>query len=432
MVDPPKDLCDFVDASPSPYHAVAQMARRLEEAGFRGLDERAAWELGAGDERYVVRDGGSIVAFRVGTQAPSQAGLRLVGAHTDSPTLQLRPRPSTHRVGYRLLAVEPYGGPLLYTWLDRDLTIAGRVAVRERDGVALHRVHLPGAPLRVPSLAIHLQRELARDGLRLDPQRHVQPLWGRINGTERALGAVLAEHVGAAAGDVLAFDLFTVDTQPSGTAGADDAWVVAPRLDNLASCHAGLDALLQADPGASTQLLVCNDHEEVGSGSAEGARGSFLADTVERLVGAVEPEPQALRRALAGSLLVSADAAHAQHPNWAEKHDASHTPVLGGGPVVKVNAGQSYASDAGTAADFVLRCREAGVDVQHFVSRADLPCGSTIGPLTATRLGVATVDVGLPLLSMHSCREQIAGADVGPFGDALRAHFSAAPPGPRT
>ena len=433
MSDEARDLCAFVDASPSPYHAVAEMGRRLEVAGFVRMNERDEWCLEAGDERYVVRDDGSIVAVRVGTEPPSQAGLRLVGAHTDSPTLQVRPRPASTRAGYRMLSVEPYGGPLLYTWLDRDLTLAGRVAVRGTDGrPELRRVHLPGALLRIPSLAIHLQRELAREGLRLDPQRHVQPMWdlpgdsGGADETSSGLRAALAGQAGSDEQDVLAFDLFTVDTQPAALGGHDATWVVAPRLDNLGSCHAGLLALLRAGGSPATQVLVANDHEEVGSGSAEGARGPFLADVVERVVHAVEPDtPQALRRALAASLLVSADAAHAQHPNWPDKHDPAHTPVLGGGPVVKVNAGQSYASDAGTAADFVLRCHEAGTQVQHFVSRADLPCGSTIGPLTGTRLGVATVDVGLPLLSMHSCREQIAAADLGPFVAALQAHLTA-------
>jgi aspartyl aminopeptidase len=429
MADTPADdLRAFVDAAPTPFHAAAEMGRRLEAAGFARLDERERWSLAAGDRRYAVRDGGSIVAFRVGAQAPSDAGFRLIGAHTDSPTLKVRPRPEVARAGSRLLGVEPYGAPLLYTWLDRDLTLAGRVALRAPAGaVDLRLVRLPGAPLRIPSLAIHLQRELREVGLKLDPQRHVVPLWAPDGDDGPGLAAsglaeVLAEALEVDPGDVLAHDLVTVDTLPAAAGGRDEAYVFAPRLDNLSSCHAGLSALTGAASGPATQVLVANDHEEAGSGSAEGARGPFLADVLARVVAAVETgDEQSRRMAFARSRLASADAAHALHPNWADRHDPGHAPSLGGGPVLKTNANQSYATDAATAGWFAACCADAGVPLQHFASRADLPCGSTIGPLTATRLGIATVDVGLPLLSMHSCREQAAAADVAPLAAALRA-----------
>jgi aspartyl aminopeptidase len=421
------DLRAFVDASPTPYHAVAEMERRLDAAGFSGLQERDRWALAAGDRRYVVRDGGSIVAFRVGSQPPSDAGFRMVGAHTDSPTLKVRPRPDVRRAGYRLVGVEPYGGVLLYTWLDRDLTLAGRVAVRAVDGgVALRLVRLPGAPLRVPSLAIHLQRELRETGLKLDPQRHVLPLWGPDVEGEPGLLEVLADTLEVSPGEICGHDLVTVDTLPAALGGADGGYVFAPRLDNLSSCHAGISALVDAGATPHTQVFVANDHEEVGSGSAEGAQGSFLADTLQRLVNALEPgDEQAPRMAIARSRLASADVSHAVHPNFADKHDPGHTPQPGGGPVLKVNANQSYATDAGTGAWFASCCAQAGVGLQHFVSRADLPCGSTIGPLTAARIGVATVDVGTPVLSMHSCREMAAARDVGSMVAALSACLSA-------
>ncbi len=419
------DLLGFVDAGPSPYHAVAECARRLEAAGFRRLDERRRWSLAAGDRVYVVRDGGSLAAVHVGRAAPSEAGFRAVGAHTDSPTLRVRPRADVRRHGYRLLSVEPYGGVLSHTWLDRDLTLAGRVVVRGRDARPVtHLVHLPGAPLRVPSLAIHLHREGTDQGLKLDPQRHLAPLWAVAGEDDPGLADVVAGELGVEPGDVLATELVTADTQPAARGGAGDAFVFAPRLDNLASCHAGLTALSGAQGADATQVLVLNDHEEVGSRSAEGAAGPFLEDLLRRVVAATEaPGPEELAMSLSGSQLVSADTAHAVHPNWADRHDPDHRPLPGGGPVLKTNASQSYATDAGSAAWFVARCADVGVAVQHFVSRADMPCGSTIGPLTAARLGVATVDVGAPVLSMHSCREQAAAADVAPMVAALRAHL---------
>ena len=417
------DLRAFVDASPSPFHAVAEMVRRLSEAGFTELDERERWALAPGDARYVVRDGGSVIAFRVGTAPLADAGVRLVGAHTDSPTFKVRPRHDLDRGPYRLVGVEPYGGLLAHTWLDRELTVAGRLAVRGADGgVELHPVRLPGGTVRLPSLAIHLDRGV-REGLKLDPQTQLVPVWG-ARGTEQGLVEALAGAAGLQAGDVVGHDLVLSDTQPSAATGSDGSWVAAPRLDNLGSCHSATLALLAAAPAAHTQLLVANDHEEVGSGSMEGARGSFLEDVLARLVAATGgTDPQDLHVAVARSHLVSADMAHALHPTQGERHEPSHAPVLGGGPVLKLNANQSYATDARSGGWFAARCADAGVPLQHFVTRADLPCGSTIGPLTAMRLGLSTVDVGSPMLGMHSCRELASAADVPLMVRALTACF---------
>ncbi|MGH8908058.1 MAG: M18 family aminopeptidase [Egibacteraceae bacterium] len=421
------DLCSFVDASPSPFHAVAWVARRLEAAGFTRLDERDAWKLAPGDLRYVVRDGGSIAALRVGRAEPAAAGFRLVGGHTDSPTFRVRPRPDVRRSGYRLIGVEPYGGVLYHTWMDRDLTLAGRLAVRGPDGTPLMRlVLLPGAPLRIPSLAIHLSREVRDEGFKPNPQAHLVPVWGLDGDGEPGLVEALADLAGVPADAVLGHDLVTADTQPSALGGSGGEWVLAPRLDNLASCHAATAALIRAEISDATQVVVLNDHEEVGSGSAEGARGSFLEDVLRRAVAATDDrDPQSAARAIARSWLVSADVAHAVHPNWADRHEPSHQPRFGGGPVLKANANQSYATDAASGAWFAARCADAGVGLQHFVSRADVACGSTIGPLTAMRLGIATVDVGSPLLSMHSCREQAHIADIAPMIAALHAHLTA-------
>jgi len=422
------DLLAFVDASPSPSHAVEELARRLDAGGFLRLDEREPWTFTSGDQRYVVRDNGSLIAFRVGSEAPSTAGFRLIGAHTDSPAFKVRPRPDVRRAGYRLIGVEPYGSPLLHTWLDRDLTLAGRVAVRGDGGAPRIRLaRLPGAPLRIPSLAIHLDRTLNTEGLRLNLQQHMVPVWGSDVEGEPGLVEVVADAVGCAPADVLGHDLVTADTVPPARGGAGRQYLQAPRLDNLASCHAGCAALLTAEGTPATQVLVANDHEEVGSASAEGARGPFLGDVLQRILAVAEDagDRQAAPMALARSRLVSADMAHAVHPNYSDRHEPVHAPRLGEGPVLKVNANQSYATDAATGAWFAARCADAGVALQHFVTRADLPCGSTIGPVTATRLGIPTVDVGNPTLSMHSCREQAAVADVVPMIAALTAHLGA-------
>ncbi|WP_369139119.1 M18 family aminopeptidase [Modestobacter versicolor] len=414
------DLRAFVDASPSPFHAVAELSRRLRAAGFTELAEADAWSLAPGAEHFVVRHG-SLIAFRVGTAPLAEAGLRLVGAHTDSPTFKVRPHSDVRQAGYRLVGVEPYGGGLWHTWLDRELTVAGRVALR---GGTTALVQLPGAPLRLPSLAIHLDRSV-REGLTLDPQRDLVPVWSRDLGSEPGLAAALAAELGVAADDVVGHDLVLADTQPAARAGADGSWVAAPRLDDQACCHSGLTALLAADAGPRTQLLVCNDHEEVGSGSMSGARGSFLEDVVRRLVAVLDAgDPQALPRAIAQSRLVSADMAHAVHPTRSDRHEPAHRPQLGGGPVLKVNANQAYATDAASSGWFAERCAAAGVPVQWFVTRADLPSGSTIGPLTATRLGIPTVDVGAPMLAMHSCRELASALDVPLMVGALTACFT--------
>lgn len=407
------DLRAYLDAAPSPHHAVAEAVRRLGEAGFTPLDERERWSLAPGDQRYVVRDGGSVIAFRVGTAPLADAGARLIGTHTDSPTFRVRPHSDVTRAGYRLVGVEPYGGMLAHTWMDRDLTVAGRVVLR--DGT-VQLVRLEGSRLRMPSLAIHLDRGVS-DGLVLDRQRHLVPVLGLDSEPD------LLAQLGFVEGEVVGHDLVLTDTQPAGVVGS--GWISGPRLDNLGSCHSALHALASAAAARHTQLWVANDHEEVGSGSAEGARGSFLEDVLVRLVAATgDTDPQAYRQAVSRSRLVSADMAHAVHPNYPERHEPHHTPELGGGPVLKHNANQSYATDATTQAWFASCAASVDVPVQHFVTRADLPCGSTIGPLTATRLGLATVDVGSPMLSMHSCRELASMDDVPLMVAAMTACLS--------
>lgn len=423
--DPGDDLAAFTDAGPTPFHAVAEMARRLEARGFTRLEETDAWELAPGDRVYTVRDGGSLIAVRMGQRSPAEAGFRIVGAHTDSPTLRARPIPDTTRAGYRLVGCEVYGSPLVHTWFDRDLTLAGRVALADDGGgLRLTRVRLPGAPLRVPSLAIHLHRELRDEGFKPNSQQHIVPMWAEADGTEPALRQRLAAELGVDPAAITGHELMACDTQRAARGGDGGPWLFAPRLDNLASCHSGLQALVDAGPADPTAVLVANDHEEVGSGSAEGARGSFLGDVLARATAAADEDPgEAHARARARSLLVSADTAHAVHPNYADRHEPEHRPALGGGPVIKHNANQSYATDAAGSAWFARCAADAGSRAQHFVVRGDLPCGSTIGPLTATRLGIQTVDVGQAILSMHSVRELTHVDDVAAMARTLRAHL---------
>ncbi|MBW2272795.1 MAG: M18 family aminopeptidase [Deltaproteobacteria bacterium] len=431
MIDLVADLLAYIDRSPTPYHAVAETERRLHNAGFEGLAEAELWDLEPGSRRIVVRNDGSLVAFQVGSLMPAEGGFRIVAAHTDSPNLRLKPLADLTAHGYRQLAVEPYGGVLLHTWLDRDLSLAGRVSL-EGDPAPRTLLLDFGRPLvRIPNLAIHLQRELRETGLKVDAQKHTPPLIG-LEGAPDIRELVATEFRAQDLADVspeqiLAFDLMAYDTQPSGVSGSRGEFILAPRLDNLASCHAALSALVdvqQGDLAPFTRVVALYDHEEVGSRSAQGAAGTFLVDVLDRVVASVKGgEPQGLPRALAASTLVSADMAHAVHPNYSERHESGHQPLIGGGPVIKVNANQSYATDAETAGLFTALCRKVGVAPQHFVSRSDLACGSTIGPITAARLGVRTVDVGNPMLSMHSCREMAGTADVEPMIEILRAFF---------
>ena len=429
-MDPVSDLLRYIDASPTPYHAVAESARRLRDAGYALLEESEPWELSVGDRGYCVRGDGSLVAFEIGSEAPGDAGFRIVGAHTDSPNLRLKPVCDVSAHGYRQLAVETYGGLLLHTWLDRDLSLAGRVSLDDDAGPRVALVDFPRAGLRVPSLAIHLAREIPTEGLKLDPQRHVAPLAGLddLPALHEFLVRELRDQgiAEASAERILAFDLMLYDPQPASRLGLDGSFVSAPRLDNLASCHAAVRALAHCAgrSAAFTRAIVLYDHEEVGSRSATGAGGTFLLDTLERCVSAFKGgELQGLARARARSLLVSADMAHAVHPGYPDKHDPGHRPVIGGGPVIKTNQNQSYASDARTAGQFASLCARAGVEPQHFSSRNDLPCGSTIGPISAARVGIPTVDVGNPMLSMHSCRELAGSADVAPMIDVLQSFF---------
>lgn len=411
------DLCRFVDASPSPFHAVATAAAALDAAGWSRVDERDPWP--AAGRGYVVR-GGSLVAWDAGAATSAAAPFRIVGAHTDSPNLRLKQHHDRRFGGTDVLALEPYGGPLLTTWLDRDLGVAGRVVLRDgRERL----VHVDEPVLRVPNLAIHLDRDAAGAP---DRQRHLDAIWSQ-DGVPFLTW--LGEREGFAATDVLGLELMTADVVPSGRVGADGWLVAAPRLDNQATCFAGLQAFLAATTGDSPvedrrSVLVLFDHEEVGSSSERGAASDLLLTVLERIVLAAGGARDDVHRAVAGSLCASGDMAHATHPNHPERHEPLHHVTLRGGPVLKVNQNLRYATDAVGAAAFARACEHAGVPLQRYVHRADLPCGSTIGPISAARTGIATVDVGAPQLAMHSARETMAAADVEHYVDALTGFYA--------
>lgn len=419
-----RSLLSYVEASPTPFHAVAEARARLAAHGFTALDERDAWRLEAGARHVVVRHDSTLVAFALGSAPPAEAGFLLIGAHTDSPNLRLKPRGELNRNGFRQFAVEVYGGVLLHTWLDRDLSLAGRVFVAGEEQPRLLRMTRPLC--RVPSLAIHFDREVNDRGLVLHKQNHLPPLVGLGGGDEGWLNALLSAELGVPADAIAGADLMLHDAVPPCVSGVDGEFVHAPRLDNLASCHAALEALCAAAPGrpAPTLVIALYDHEEVGSQSAEGASSAFLWSLLERIVRTTGGTAEDVHRALARSLCVSADMAHGVHPNYADLHEPQHAPRLGGGPVIKLNSNQRYATNGATALRFERAAQAAGVPVQRFVMRSDLPCGSTIGPITAARLGVATVDVGNPMLSMHSIRELASSQDQAAMVAALTALFA--------
>lgn len=428
--DHAQDLLAFIDASPTPFHAVQEAIRRLEAHGFRPLDEREKWTLTPGDRVYVSRAGTSLAAFEIGQEPVDRAGFRLVGAHTDSPNLRLKPNAPYAKSGYHQLGVEVYGGALWHTWLDRDLSLAGRVVVLEGKKPRGHLVRFDRPLLRIPNLAIHLNRQVNQEGLKLNPQEHLVPVLGLESAGPADLKALLVEElarggVTASAADVLAWDLSLYDLQPGTRSGLRGEFLHAPRLDNLASSHAGISALLAGEGRRATCGVILYDHEEVGSRSAQGAASPFLRDCLERICLAhSDGSSDARHRAIQSSFLVSADMAHGLHPNYGDKHEPRHQPLLGQGPVIKSNVNQSYATDSESGAFFAALCREAEVTPQVFVTRTDLACGSTIGPITAGELGIRTVDVGSPMLSMHSIRELAAAADVEKMIRVLERLFS--------
>ena len=413
-----RDLGEFVSASPSSFHVVAEAARRLDEAGFVGQDEGEEWDSSPGGH-YLRRDG-ALVAWHLPEGAGPSTPFRIVGSHTDSPTFTLKPRPDVGGFGWQQLGVEVYGGPLLNSWLDRELGLAGRLVLRSGETVLVRT----GAIMRIPQLAIHLDRGVNDEGVRLDKQQHTTPVWGTGH-PELGILDHLAGLVGATAADLGGYDVVAFDTAAPAVFGPRQEFLASGRLDNLSSVHASVTALA-GHPGSDfIAVMAAFDHEEVGSGSRSGASGPVLSDALARIATGLGASLDKQHQAYARSACLSADAGHAVHPNYANRHDPANQPLLNQGPLLKLNANQRYATDARGAALWRRVCEQAGVSTQEFVSHNSLPCGSTIGPLTATRLGILTVDVGIPLLSMHSARELAGVSDPYALALAIGAFFLA-------
>ena len=434
-VDFVNGLTEFIKNSPTPFHAVELMSAILERNGYRRLDEAEQWSMqglqASGERFYVTRNDSSIIAFEL-NQLLAEAGVRMVGAHTDSPCLKVKPNPEIVNNQYLQLGVEVYGGALLNPWFDRDLSLAGRVSYLNENGAIDHQlINLEKAIAIIPSLAIHLDRE-ANNQREINSQNHLPPILmklpkGEIE-DEADFNVILQQIVNAnleqgEAVKILDYELSFYDTQAPAVIGLHDDFIASARLDNLLSCYTGLMALIDDDTPAGTEkqnrLLVCNDHEEVGSMSAAGAQGPFLKSVLERLCNSEEE----LSRTITQSTMISADNAHGVHPNYADKHDKNHGPILNEGPVIKVNANQRYATSSETGALFKHLCELADVPVQSFVVRSDMACGSTIGPITASELGVKTVDVGVPTFAMHSIRELAGRWDAFYLYRALKVFF---------
>jgi aspartyl aminopeptidase len=402
-LDHVSDLAAFVEASPSSHHAAAEGARRLALEGFAAQQESAPWSSEPGGH-YVIRDG-ALIAWRIPNAPRSFMPFRILGSHTDSPGFTLKPRPDRNGYGWQQLGIEIYGAPLLNSWLDRDLGLAGRLVLSD-GSTQLVRTE---AIMRIPQLAIHLDRSVNDEGLKLDKQLHTAPVWSVGHPGIQVLDHV-AKTAGCSAADIDGYDLRVYDTAKPAIFGPHQEFFASSRLDNLSSMHAGIVAMINADDGNAIQMIVAFDHEELGSASRSGASGPLLADILTRITDGLGATLDQRHRSLAETFCLSADTGHAIHPNYPNRHDPANQPLLNSGPLLKINTNQRYATDGRGMALWRRLCRRAGLRTQEFVTNNAVPCGSTIGPLTATRLGIATIDVGIPTLSMHSARE-LAGTD---------------------
>lgn len=420
---PSQGLLDFINNSPSPFHATQSMCQALQAAGYQALDERESWQLKPQGRYYITRNDSSIIAIQLGQQDPIAQGIRMVGAHTDSPCLKVKPQPEVTCHSYWQLGVEVYGGVLLSPWFDRDLSLAGRVTFKQNEQLQSRLIDFKQAIATIPSLAIHLNRE-ANTGWEINAQTELPPILAQLHGEEsKDFRALLSEQLqrehNISDARILDYELCFYDSQPAAVIGLNQDFIAGARLDNLLSCYAGLQALLNSD-AQHTQVLVCTDHEEVGSNSACGADGPFLEQVLRRVLGSEED----FVRCLQHSLLISADNAHGIHPNYADKHDDNHGPLLNHGPVIKINANQRYATNSETSSFFRLLCQQANIPVQSFVTRSDMGCGSTIGPITAGQLGIQTIDIGAATFAMHSIRELAGSQDLGYLINVLQSFYN--------
>ena len=423
-------LLDFIDESPSPWHAIASIEAAIAAFQFVRLDETAKWQLQANGRYYVVRDDSSIVLFVLGHKAPAESGFKIVGAHTDSPGLRIRPNAAVASDGIARLGVEIYGGPILATFTDRDLSLAGRVSyVDGRERLAHKLVRFDRPLLRLPNLAIHMNRSVNEDGLKLHKQNELPLLLAQLAGDELPLPyfmALLEQAAGIGTAKILSWELAVYDTQKGAFWGANQEFYADSQIDNLASCYAGLQALLDdtvLNTAESTLVCAFFDHEEIGSESHIGAAGSFLSDVLQRISIATSSEREDTARAMAQSFLISADMAHAYHPNFPSAYDADHKVFVNKGPVIKSNANRRYSSESVSTARFIHWCEEAGVPYQRYSHRSDLPCGGTIGPIASAKLGIRSVDIGCSMWAMHSIRESAGVQDHAYMIKVLKQFF---------
>ncbi|MDH5425495.1 MAG: M18 family aminopeptidase [Gammaproteobacteria bacterium] len=418
------ELIDFLKCSPTPFHAIDSMRLSLEQAGYKRLFEADSWQGLEAGRYYVCRNDSAIIAFSKAADT-AETGYKMLGAHTDSPCLKIKPTPEICKHSYYQLGVEVYGGVLLNTWFDRDLSIAGRVTFKTtNDELVSQLIDFEKPVAMIPSLAIHLDRDVNTNKT-VNQQTDLPPIILQLpkdkslDFRDLLLQLIKAESPKADAAEVLDYELSLYDTQAAAIVGFHNDFLCSARLDNLLSCFVGLKALLESDSNKNT-LLVCTDHEEVGSVSSSGAQGPFLKSVLERLTDSAEN----LSRCMDRSMMISADNAHGIHPNFADKHDANHGPILNKGPVIKINANQRYATNSETSAVFRELCAQADVPVQSFVVRSDMACGSTIGPIVAADLGVKTIDVGVPTFAMHSIRETAGAWDAYYLFRVLKLYFS--------
>lgn len=410
------ELLDFLSASVTPFHATSQLCKHLNDAGFIKLDEAESWSLEKGNKYYLTRNESSLIAFVYGSDDIAQEGIAMIGAHTDSPCLKVKPNAVIHKKGYIQLGVEVYGGALLNPWFDRDLSLAGRISGLNEKGELIHTLVDFKRPIAfIPSLAIHLDRE-ANNTHSINAQTDIPPIMMQSD-EDISFEYILCRESGLA--EILDFELVFYDTQKPAFIGLHNDFLVSARLDNLLSCYVGLQAIKQTSAKKSA-LLICSDHEEVGSGSTSGAAGTLLESVLRR----INPEHESYARMINASMMISCDNAHGVHPNFVAKHDENHGPLLNHGPVIKINANQRYASNSQTVSAFKILCKEADVPYQSFVTRTDMGCGSTIGPVTATKIGVKTLDIGLATFAMHSIRESAGDKDAYMLYKVLKKYFS--------
>jgi len=409
-------LLDYIDASPSPWHAVQTSSDILNSNGFKELKEGDSWSLKPDERYYVKRDGSSVIAFTVGSNSLVDNGFRFIGAHTDSPGLRVKPKPDNQQGKVNRIGVEVYGGPILATFTDRDLSLAGRVHFQQNNNLTSQLVHFKKPFLRLPNLAIHMNPKVNSDGLKLNKQTELPLLLSIANeqlNNQPHITDLLADELKLNANDISAWELHVCDTQAGTLYGINDEFYADSQLDNLASCHSALAALTSNESVQSKQFNVCAffDHEEVGSSSHKGADGSFLPDVLERIVDSLNVSNEDYKRALSNSFMISADMAHAYQPNFPNAYEPDHKVLVNNGPVIKVNANIRYASNSASQAKFIQLCKQANVPYQQYSHRTDLGCGSTIGPMTSAQLGINTVDVGCPMWAMHSIRESAGVID---------------------